>query len=191
MVLKLDIMGLHELLQKINKPVSLLPCWCIIPYETIKSSLSQKQNEQIENGKKLKTKKETKLEKKRVKEEEKIFKKYLKVANGRKKKYKKESKKQIEKDEKENKKKLKKEQKERARLEKKEMKDRKKLEKEMKKKEGSKEKNDSPVIIMPVVDEQMDIATEKSEVDFKDDGKGKKNNEEKKNTIGKRLQDFF
>ncbi|XP_076103751.1 uncharacterized protein LOC143072604 [Mytilus galloprovincialis] len=155
--------------------------------ETIQPSISQKQNEQIEKGETLKTKKETKLEKKRVKEEEMVFKKYLKIANRRMKKYKKESKRQLEKEEKENKKKLKKEQKERARIEKNEMKDRKKLEKEMKNKEGSKVKNDSHVIKMPVVLEHMD----KSDKDFKDDGKGNINNEKKKNTIGKRLQDLF
>ncbi|XP_071168679.1 putative uncharacterized protein DDB_G0292636 [Mytilus edulis] len=158
--------------------------------ETIQPSLSQKQNGEIEKGERIKTKKETKLVKKRVKEEEIVFKKYLKVANRRMKKYKKESKRQLEKEEKENKKKLKKEQKERARLEKKEMKDRKTLQKEMKKKEGSKEKNHTHVIHMPVVIDHMDIAMKKSDVDCKDDGKRNLNNEEK-NTIGKRFQDFF
>ncbi|VDI59359.1 Hypothetical predicted protein [Mytilus galloprovincialis] len=159
--------------------------------ETIQPSISQKQNEQIEKGETLKTKKETKLEKKRVKEEEMVFKKYLKIANRRMKKYKKESKRQLEKEEKENKKKLKKEQKERARIEKNEMKDRKKLEKEMKNKEGSKVKNDSHVINMPIVLEHMDIALKKNDEDFKDDGKGNLNNDEKKNTVGKSLQYFF
>ncbi|CAG2240659.1 unnamed protein product [Mytilus edulis] len=150
--------------------------------ETIQPSVSQKQNGEIEKGERIKTKKETKLVKKRVKEEEIVFKKYLKV--NRRKKIQKKARKR-------NKKKLKKEQKERARLEKKEMKDRKTLQKEMKKKEGSKEKKPTHVINMPVVLEHMDIAMKKSDVDFKDDGKGNLNNEEKKTTIGKRLQDLF
>ncbi|VDI16004.1 Hypothetical predicted protein [Mytilus galloprovincialis] len=157
--------------------------------ETIQPSISQKLNEQIGKGEIIQTKKETLLGKKRVKEEEMIFKKYLKVANMRMKKYKKKSKRQLEKEEKENKMKLKKEQKERARLGKKEMKDRKKLEKEIMKKEETEKKNDN--INMPVVIENMDIAIKKSDEDFKDDGKGNLNNEEKKNTIGKRIQDFF
>ncbi|XP_063431456.1 DNA ligase 1-like [Mytilus trossulus] len=157
--------------------------------ETIQPSLSQKLNEQIGKGEKTKTKKETKLEKKRVKESETIFKKYLKVANRRMEKYKKESRKQLEKEEKETKKKLRKEQMERARLERKETKDRKKLEKEMKKKGETKEKNDS--INMPVVIDHMNITMKESDVDFKDDGKGNLNNEEKKNIIGKRIEDFF
>ncbi|XP_063435843.1 uncharacterized protein LOC134716766 [Mytilus trossulus] len=157
--------------------------------ETIQQSISQKQNEQIGKGERLNTRTVTKLEKKRMKEEEIIFKKYLKGANRRMEKYKKESRKQLEKEEEENKKKLKREQKERARLEKKEMKDRKKLQKEIIKKEETGEKNDN--INMPVVIENMDIAMKNSDEDFKDDGKGNLNNEEKKNTIGKRLQDFF
>ncbi|VDI09551.1 Hypothetical predicted protein [Mytilus galloprovincialis] len=62
---------------------------------------------------------------------------------------------------------------------------------EMKKKEGSKVKDDSHVIKMPIVIEHMDIAMKKSDGDFKDDGKGNLNNEEKKNTIGKILHDLF
>ncbi|XP_076100977.1 uncharacterized protein LOC143070644 [Mytilus galloprovincialis] len=156
--------------------------------ETFQPSLSQKLNEQIEKEEIVKTKKETKLEKKRVKEEEMIFKKYLKVANRRRKQYKKESRKQLEKDEKENKKKLKKEQKERARLEMKEMKDRKKLEKEIEKKEETKEEYDVVII------EHMDIDMKKNKVvvvDFKDDGTGNEKKVEKKNSICQRVHDLY
>ncbi|XP_071168116.1 DNA ligase 1-like [Mytilus edulis] len=157
--------------------------------ETNQPSLLQKQNEQIEKEEILKTKKETKLEKKRVREEEMIFKKYLKVANRRMKQYKKESRKQLEKEEKENKKKVKREQKERASLEMKEMKDRKKLEKGIKKKGETKEENNVVAIL-----EHMDIAMQKNKVvvvDFRDDRKGIEKKEEKKNTICKIVQDVF
>ncbi|VDI52453.1 Hypothetical predicted protein [Mytilus galloprovincialis] len=156
--------------------------------ETFQPSLSQKLNEQIEKEEIVKTKKETKLEKKRVKEEEMIFKKYLKVANRRMKQYKKESRKQLEKDEKENKKKLKKEQNERARLEMKEMKDRKKLEKEIEKKEETKEEYDVVII------EHMDIDMKKNKVvvvDFKDDGTGNEKKVEKENSICQRVHDLY
>ncbi|CAG2205756.1 unnamed protein product [Mytilus edulis] len=161
----------------------------VVIVETNQPSLLQKQNEQIEKEEILKTKKETKLEKKRVKEEEMIFKKYLKVANRRMKQYKKESRKQLEKEEKENKKKVKKEQKERASLEMKEMKDRKKLEKGIKKKGETKEENNVVAIL-----EHMDIAMQKNKVvvvDFRDDRKGIEKKEEKKNTICKIVQDVF